>query len=343
VIGYDTPTSTDHMWGPRMLLFLSPEGFPALSKQVNEALRSHLPYTFRGYSTHFGEPDEADGGTRHTEILNRGPVAHLVFLHTIEDFWQQELGISPFSDPGPVDWLTFQEHRLLSLTAGKVFHDDLGLEAVRRRFAYYPQEVWYCQLAAQWGLISQEEAFVGRTSQAGDELGSRLVAARLAERIMRLCFLMEKRYAPYSKWFGTAFQRLEYAPRVAPLLEEILAADSYPERDRGFARLYPLIAEMHNQLGITPPIETRTRTYSGWHALRAGTENLALDDPGNTRPFQVIFGGRFAEALYAQITDPALLALMRMPGSVNQFLVESSDALQSVVFCRSLKENLKQH
>ncbi|MBE0698891.1 MAG: DUF4037 domain-containing protein, partial [Anaerolineaceae bacterium] len=298
------------------------------------------PYTFHGYSTHFGESDEADGGTRVLGTIEHGPVAHLILFTTIEDFWQQELGVSPFQDPDPVDWLTFQEHRLLSLTAGKVFHDDLGLEEVRRRFACCPRDVWYYQLAAQWTLISQEEAFVGRTSQAGDELGSRVIAARLVERIMRLCFLMEKRYAPYSKWFGTAFQHLDCYPQVGPLLEAILAASTYVERDPWFARAYTFIAEMHNALGITPPLETRTRTYSGWHMLRAGVDNLALDDPHNTRPFQVIFGGRFTDAILAQIQDPAILSLIRTPGSVNQFLVESSDALQSVSFCRKLKDDL---
>ena len=37
----------------------------------------------------------------------------------------------------------------------------------------------------------------------GDELGSQVVAARLVREIMKLAFLMEKKYAPYSKWLGT--------------------------------------------------------------------------------------------------------------------------------------------
>lgn len=342
VLGFDTPTSRDHLWGPRMVIFLAPDGFAEKKLDIDLALRRHLPYTFRGYSTHFSEPDEQDGGTRIQQTIQRGPVAHLVRFSTIEDFWQEELGVSPYADLTAVDWLTFQEHRLLTLTGGKVFYDALGLEEVRSKFAYYPRDVWYYQLAAQWGLIAQEEAFVGRTSQADDELGSRIIAARLAERIMRLCFLMEKRYAPYSKWLGTAFQRLDCAARISPLLEPILASASYAERDPWFSQVYTAIAEMHNGLGITPPLETRTRTYSGWHQLRSGVQELALDDPHNTRPFQVIFGGRFADAIIAQIKDPQVLELMRTPGSVNQFLVESSDALQSVQFCRRLADDLQE-
>ena len=69
----------------------------------------------------------------------------------------------------------------LLITGGQVFHDGLGLENVRRRFAYYPQQVWLYLLAAQWSLIGQEEAFVGRTSSVGDELGSRLITGRQVE------------------------------------------------------------------------------------------------------------------------------------------------------------------
>jgi hypothetical protein len=323
-----------------LLLFLRPDQYNDLSPQIDRALQNNLPYTFRGYSTHFGEPDAADGGVRVLQDIQEGPVGHLVMIRTLDEFWRQELGFNPLDEPTPADWLTFQEHRLLSLTTGGVFHDDLRLAEIRQRFAYYPQQVWYYLLAAQWSLISQEEAFVGRTSQAGDELGSRIVAARLVERMMRLCFLMEKRYAPYSKWFGTAFQRLACAPILAPLLESILSAPDFSARDQAFAQVYTQIAEMHNSLGITPALESRTRTYSGWHMLRSGVDDLALDDPFNTRPFQVIFGGRYCDAIANLITDPDLLKLRKFPGSVNQFLVESSDALQDVEFCQSLKANL---
>jgi hypothetical protein len=158
--------------------------------------------------------------------------------------------------------------------------------------------------------------------------------------MMRLCFLMERRYAPYSKWFGTAFQRLDCYPQIAPRLQAILAAGTFAEREAGFSQVYPLLAEMHNALGITPPLETRTRTYSEWHALRSGIDHLALEDARNTRPFQVLFAGRFTHAILKQVQDPALQALIHTAGSVNQFLVESSPTLQSVAFCRSLKDDL---
>lgn len=342
VTGFDTPVSRDHQWGPRLVLFLPPEDFPAASAALDLALRQDLPPVFMGYTTHFSAPDLLDGGTRVAAEHQSGPVDHLVELVTVAGYWQTNLGADPLRDPTPVDWLTFSEQSLLALTSGKLFYDELAVEDARRRFSYYPRDVWLYLLAAQWSLISQEEAFVGRTDQAGDALGSRVIAARLVERFMRLCFLMEKRYAPYSKWFGTAFRRLDCAMELGPLLEEILAAPDYPARELPLAQVYTRLAEMHNRLGITPPLETRTRTYSGWHNLRAGVDHLPLDDPRNTRPHQVIFAGRFADAITAQIHDPAVRAFPPTLGSVSQFLVESSDALQNTAFCRGLTDDLSE-
>lgn len=338
--GYDTPVSRDHLWGPRLMIFLPAPDFEAVRDAVYDALRHGLPVRFRGYSTHFSKPDLEDGGTRIMEEVEQGPIEPLIFFETIDRFWRNTIGAAPDAAFTPADWLTFGEQGLLELTGGKVFHDDLGLEAARARLAYYPHDVWLYLMAAQWSLISQEEAFVGRVHQVGDELGSRVVAARLVERLMRLCFLLEKRYAPYSKWFGTAFQRLACAPRMALLLHGALAGASYAECEQHLAPAYTLAAEIHNALGVTPPLETRTRTYSGWHALRGGITELPIDDPRNTRPHQVIFGGRFADALTGAIRDPQVLALPPGLGSVNQFMVESSDALQNTHFRRALREAL---
>ena len=125
---------------------------------------------------------------------------------------------------------------LLEVTAGGVFHDGLGeLIPMREKLAWYPHDVWLYLLASQWMRIAQEEPFVGRCAEAGDELGSRIVAGRIVRDLMRLCFLIERRYAPYSKWLGTAFARLDCASELAtnPALgdgrREILAARDAPQ------------------------------------------------------------------------------------------------------------------
>ena len=84
----------------------------------------------------------------------------------------------PFGALTAVDWLLMPQQKLLEVTAGRVFHDGLGeLEPVRAKLAYYPPDVWRYLLAAQWQRISQQEAFVGRAGEVGDDAGSALVAA----------------------------------------------------------------------------------------------------------------------------------------------------------------------
>ena len=335
-LGYDTPVSRDHFWGPRMVLFFEDQIFDEIHEKVNETLRRQLPYEIRGYSTHFGEPDEADGGTRKRAIPENGPVDHLIEITTIKDYWDRELKFDVNTEPSSKDWLTFSEQRLLALTSGKVFHDELGLHHLRDQYAYYPHEVWLYLLASQWALIAQEEAFVGRTSQVDDELGSHVITARLVERIIHLCFLMEKRYAPYSKWLGTAFMKLNCYEEIHVLLRDLLKAKAYSERDELFARLYERLVKMHNALHITENMEEKTRTYSGWHLLREGVESLAIDDERNTRPFQVVFADRIRQAIWEKISNESLLSIGHTFGSVNQFLVESCDAMQSVEFSRKI-------
>ena len=153
---------------------------------------------------------------------------------------------------------------------------------------------------------------------------------------------MERRYAPYAKWLGTAFKELCYYSDMQPLLAGILSAPDYTMRETWLVKVYTLVAELHNALKITPPLDVRTRTYSGWHVYNAEQRELALDDPKNTRPHQVLFAGRFVDAIRARISDPEVLALRPNLGSVSQFLQESCPAVQSTAFCRNLEDDLRE-
>jgi hypothetical protein len=306
VLGFDAPRSTDHEWGPRGLLFLREEDYAAHSERVVEALGRRLPPMFRGYSSHYGEP--GPDGARLPERHRSGPVRHKVEVSTLRRFFESRLGLYPNEDLRPADWLTLPQQRLLELTAGAVWHDGLGeLEPLRARLAYYPRDVWLCLLAAQWRRVEQQEPFVGRAGEAGDELGSALVAAALVRDLMGLCFLLERRYAPYSKWFGTAFARLACGHSLGPILASALAARGWRAREEALTAAYRLVARMHNGLGVTPPLDPEPSPYHG-------------------RPYLVIHAGRFAEALRAAIADPEALALPPHLGSVDQW-VDSTDVL----------------
>ncbi|MCS6757984.1 MAG: DUF4037 domain-containing protein [Candidatus Devosia euplotis] len=114
-----------------------------------------------------------------------------------------------------------------------MFHDDAGrLGRAREQVAYFPNDVWLYKIACQWRRIAEEKAFVGRAGQVGDDLGSPVIAARPVQDVMRMDFLLERRYAPYAKWFGSAFARLPIAASLRPHLDQALLAGHWEARGR---------------------------------------------------------------------------------------------------------------
>jgi hypothetical protein len=171
-------------------------------------------------------------------------------------------------------------------------------------------------LASGWTRIGQEEHLMGRAGQAGDELGSALIAARLVRDAMNLCFLMDRQFAPYAKWFGAAFLRLDAGPRLAPLLDAALRAAGYDQRGDALAAVYEFLAAKHNALGLTGPMPARVSPF--W-----------------SRPFPVIHGGRFAEALVSGIRDPEVRAIAArgLIGNIDQ-VSDNTDVLENTAHAR---------
>ena len=128
VIGFDTPQSTDHMWGPRLYLFLTEDDHNLLQFKILTTLSEALPYTFKGYSVNFSQPDPNDNGVQWLEPITSGSINPLIWIHTIKSFFKDYLNCDPAADIDSASWLTFTEHRLLAVTAGGIFYDDLGLE-----------------------------------------------------------------------------------------------------------------------------------------------------------------------------------------------------------------------
>lgn len=306
VLSFDTPQSMDHDWGPRLMLFLAEADHEAYHHEINQMLRQELPSDIHGYPTNFGHHED---GTTVMTATDPGPINHGVVFLTVQCFFKYVLNFDPTGNIRAVDWVSVPEYRLLMLTSGRVFHDGLGqLEPIRVRLRYYPDDVWLYLLAAQWRRIAQEGAFMGRCGQVGDDLGSRLIAARLVHDLMRLCFLMKRRYAPFVKWFGSAFAQLDCASGLVPIFTHVLEANSWEERQTHLTVAYENVAEMHNTLGITEPLVTKVSQF-------------------HSRPFLVIHGDRFVDAIRAVIKSEEVLALPEHLGSIDQF-VDSTDALK---------------
>lgn len=313
VLGYDDAQSTDHHWGPRAMLFLRADDFAAIAPTLTAIMTERLPRTFRGFPTGYHpSPGEEDTGV--LLLGERGPFIHRVEVFTLRQFVINTLAFDSETETlTPAHWLAFGEQKLLEMTAGAVFRDDSGdLTAARAQFAYYPHDVWLYMMACQWQRLAQEEPFLGRTGDVGDELGSRILAARLIRDLMRLCFLQARRYAPYAKWFGTAFARLPAAALLTPHFHAALNATTWRAREAALAPAYTFLAEAHNALDLTPPLPA----------------TLA---PFHSRPYQIIHSDNFASALVAAISDPAVRAIATRTaiGSLDQFS-DNTDLLENM-------------
>jgi hypothetical protein len=299
VLGYDTQRSTDHGWGPRLIVFLD----DARSvRAVAAGLDGQLPDSFRSWPVRYGWDDVA--------------ATHHVTVTTLPAWLTEHLGVDASAGMSTLDWLLTPQQQLLGVVAGRVYSDDSGaLGRLRAALSWYPDQVWRWLLACQWHRLAQEEAFVSRNAETGDGTGAGVVTARLVRDMMRLALLLDRRYAPYQKWLGTAFAAVEHHDDLPRFLAGALHNNEGIQRELALGRAFTTMAERHNAAGLTEPMDAGTRSY-------------------HQRPALVLMADRFTDALLATVTDPDLRALPLI-GSVDQ-AVDSTDVLTSPKLFRRL-------
>ena len=304
LLGFDDETSRDHNWGPRVHLFLSQQDFQKHAHRLVDEFAIAAPTQFAG---------EPIGWRSRPHPPSPGPEAvgdlrHGLEIHTLGATLDRVLGIRSVDGLTPIQWLSFAEQRLLAFTGGAVFHDgNAKLSAARSALAYFPDDVWLFKIASQWQRIGNEQAFVGRAGQVGDDLGSHVIAARLVRDVMRMGFLLERRYAPYAKWFGSAFSRLPIAPELVPHLNLALSAGAWRARGAALAAAYLVLAQRQQADGLLGEIEP-------------------VIGPYYDRPFTTINADALGAAVQAQIGDPQLRTLPPV-GSVDQ-ITDSTPVLE---------------
>jgi hypothetical protein len=251
------------------------------------------------------------------QAVDHGPVNHWVRVTTVARFFKGYVGLDPTAPIREVDWLTTSPQRLRTVASGRVFHDGLEqLAPAREVLRWYPHDVWLYLLANQWCRVDQEEPFMGRCGDVGDELGSRIVATRQIDELMRLCFLIERQYPTYYKWFGTAFARLDCAARLTPVFHRVFASADWRARETHLSQAYRIVGEMHNALGVTEPVPPEISAFYD-------------------RPYQVPHSERFVEATWGAIQSEVVHAWPKYIGAVGQF-VNSTDVLGSIETCKIL-------
>jgi hypothetical protein len=285
VLGLDDAMSRDHDWGLRLDL-LVPEEEAGVVEAVTAHLELTLPDSFAGLPTRFATTWDP-------------VVRHRVQVATARDLAASRLGVEPSRDLTVDGWLSLTGQGVLEVTGGEVFVDDVGeLDGIRHRLGWYPDDVWRHVVATDWARLAQELPFVGRAGQRGDDLGSRVVAARLAGIAMHLGHLLERRWPPYSKWLGSSFSRLPLARAALGPLQAAVTAVAWHAREAGLVEALRVLAR-----------------------VQAGSGLPTVDDPVEPfwdRPFHGVREAVVA-VLEESIVDPAVRALPRGVGSVEQW------------------------
>ena len=147
---------------------------------------------------------------------------------------------------------------------------------------------------------------VGRTTEHGDETGSRLLSTRLAGDLMWLAFALSRQWPPYPKWRGTAFRALPIAADLAGPLTAAAVASHWRDRESALADACEILLDTQRARGLPAPASA---VIPFWN-----------------RPYRTVDQG-VCESLLSAITDPDLARLPAV-GSIEQW-VNSVDVLSS--------------
>jgi hypothetical protein len=278
----------DHNWGPRLQLFVDDCGLIA---ELNGFFGSELPFQYNNFSVNFAKPGY--DGTVHMEYTDKKPINHLIEISIFEDYLKNRYSVDKINNFTWQDWLQFTDQSLIEITSGEVYHDGLGkLEKTRTELRFYPPDIWKLRLAGLWDYISNKEAFIGRNIATDDYIGLKINASRIVNYLIKILFYLEKKYIPYSKWFGNAFKTLASYNDTNGIVIKALTENEPKKIEEYLCLLYVLVIEKHNktsgfETAGLPHLDNKIRNYFD-------------------RPYKVLFSENIINELKNSIEDKEL-------------------------------------
>jgi hypothetical protein len=194
--GNDDEISRDFDWGPRFQVFLTTPDFDSVGVAIQYVL-SELPLQYEG-----------------AHCRPTSGVSNHVF--SIDDFFSTNTACGAFggcctAPEAAIDWLKMPEASLFDVTHGQVFYDPVGDLTERRQgfSAYYPDDAWRRRiveaLSESWHY---GQDMLPRAIARDDYYTAQIAWWRFAEAAMRVGFLLNRRYAPDTKWLYREFSKL---------------------------------------------------------------------------------------------------------------------------------------
>lgn len=295
VLGLDDAMSQDHDWGLRLQVFVDDERIA----EVTAVFAHNLPEFYAGLPTHFAFSGQ-DAPRCGVDVLS------------VAEFIDTTIGFDPRGPATASDWMSLSGQAALEVTAGEVFEDAGGqLADLRGSLTWYPHPVWQYVVACDWQRLDQELPLLGRADDRGDRFGARLIAARLADVVVHLSFMLSRVWPPYPKWRGTLFAAL---PLPACIREGVADFLESPAR-QGVERLTEVLRVLASVQGSVGLASTETPCIPFWD-----------------RPYRHI-DPKFLAAQYDAISDPQVESLPHGLGGIDQ-LTDNVDLLTDVALRR---------
>ncbi|MCB9768705.1 MAG: DUF4037 domain-containing protein [Candidatus Omnitrophica bacterium] len=236
-VGLDDELSRDHHWGPRVNILMADEDYNRVGDEFLSFMKDALPPDFECFPIGFPK-------------LTRGGVSVESIGHYFRCFAKMET--PPLTD---LDWLRTTEADLFHLTHGVVFEDASGEFTARREaFSYYPDTVWKKKIA-DWCLYftgSTSPYNVNRCSRREDFVSAEIFFGAAVKRAMELCFLLNRSYAPYTKWLSRLLPDLpKLGKEVMPIIDRAIASRDWHERVMCLIEIAHIYAKEMHRMGLT--------------------------------------------------------------------------------------------
>ncbi len=312
VLANDDELSQDHEWGPRCIIFL-PDSLSYLSNNLLNLFNAKVPPFLMGYPTKYTVYKDQNCRFRIPSGDGSGEVNIEITTHN--KYFSENLGVVIPNDD--MDWLSLPENKLLEITSGEVFFDGNGELTALRDFykAYYPLNVWKYRLAYAWQSLGWDIDLIGLCDARSDFLSSRNCLNVTLFKIMKLTFLLNRKYSPsYPKWLGKEFYKLPYlSNKIGPVLESCyLDKDIKSVDDKLEAVCNLLIEHQNNQNELLELEKVPCRFARGFDCARG---------------FWKIDLQHIADQIFKSINGP--LRAISLDGAVDQWVTNEDFMLNS--------------
>ncbi len=191
--GFDDEFSQDHDWGPGFCVWLTPEDYKAMGKNLQCEI-SRLPQTFMNF------------GPR---ILNKWSPDR-IGVFEIPLFYRNFIGMDHL--PSTLEeWMVLPENNLAACTNGKVFCDPLGNFSHWREtlLKFYPEDIRLKKIASRCMTIAQSGQYnYKRCINREEYFAAQYAETKFCADVISLIFLLNKKYTPFYKWMHRALKKL---------------------------------------------------------------------------------------------------------------------------------------